>query len=95
MAINDKPKWGKTKEGFVIAIKVIPRSHKNEVVGWENDELKIRIRAVPDKGRANEELIEFLAEYLKIAKSNLVITSGQTSRHKRVLATGFDPNKLS
>lgn len=82
---DDSTNWVHTKEGVVIAVKVIPRSHKNEVVGWENKELKIRIRAVPDKGRANEELIEFLAEHLKVAKSYLKILSGHTSRHKRIL----------
>ena len=86
--------WIQTKEGILIPIKVVPKAHKNEVVGWENNELKIRIRAVPDKGKANDELIEFLSHHFHVSKSNLQIISGQKSRHKRILAKGLDISKI-
>ncbi|MDP1607857.1 MAG: DUF167 domain-containing protein [Chlamydiales bacterium] len=70
---------------FELSVKVTPKSSKNEIVGWENDELKIRLRAVPEKGKANELLIEFLAKTLHIAKSQIILVSGSTSRHKRLM----------
>ncbi|MBX9743994.1 MAG: DUF167 domain-containing protein [Chlamydiales bacterium] len=70
---------------FEIHIKVIPKSSKNEIVGWENNELKIRLRGVPEKGKANELLIEFLAKTLQIAKSQITLISGATNRHKRLM----------
>ena len=55
-------------EGIVIKVKVIPKASRSEIAGWENEELKIRLAAVPDKGQANAELIRFLAEWLGIGK---------------------------
>ncbi len=74
----------------MLAVKITPNAHKNEIVGWREDVLHIRIRAVPEKGRANEELIEFLSEKLKIAKSKITILSGHTSRLKRLQIEGMD-----
>jgi len=74
---------------FEIRIKVVPKSSTNEIVGWENQELKIRLRALPEKGRANAELIQFLAKTFQIAKSQIELTLGNTSRHKRLLLHGM------
>jgi uncharacterized protein (TIGR00251 family) len=45
---------------------------------------KIRVTAVPEKGKANRALIEFLAEHLGVAKSRIRIMSGETSQSKRI-----------
>lgn len=65
-------------------IKVIPNAKKTEVVGVENDLLKIRLAAQPIEGRANEELVAFFSKNFKIAKSNVDIISGELGRSKRV-----------
>jgi uncharacterized protein len=78
-----------TKEGSIIPVKVIPRAAKNAIVGWENEELKVRINAVPEKGEANEVLIDFLAKTWKLPKSTFSIISGETSRHKKILIRGL------
>lgn len=78
-----------------IRVKVIPKSSHNEIVGWENEELKIRIKASPEKGKANEELISFLAKTLHIAKSQIEIVAGDKSRHKRIIIHGVDDIKLT
>jgi uncharacterized protein len=78
----------------VLAVKVIPKSHKNELAGWENEELKVRLRAVPEKGEANEALIAFLAKTLNLSKSSLQLTHGETSRHKRVRFFGITLEEL-
>ena len=78
-----------TKDGIIIPVKVVPKSQKNEIVGWENDELKIKIMAVPEKGNANDALISFLAKHLKISKSSITIYSGDKSRHKRIFIAGL------
>lgn len=67
-----------------ITVKVIPKSSKSEVIGWENDQLKVRLKAVPEKGEANEELIRVLAEYFDIPKSQITIIRGHKSRIKTV-----------
>ena len=42
-----------TPQGMIIPIKVTPKANKNEILGWKNDELCIRLAAVPEKGDAN------------------------------------------
>lgn len=75
---------------IILQIKVTPNASKNQIIGFEEKVLKVRIRGVPEKGRVNEELIEFLAETLGIAKSNIKILSGDTSRLKRLKIEGID-----
>lgn len=83
-----------TNQGIIVKVKVIPKAFRSEVVGWENDELKIRLAAVPDKGEANAELVRFLASLLKIGKSNIEIVQGETSRHKRICVSGLSLESL-
>lgn len=49
------------------------------------DYLKISVISVPEKGKANKALIEFLAQKLGVAKSLMTIVSGQTDRFKKIL----------
>jgi uncharacterized protein len=74
-----------TKEGLVLPVKVIPRAAKNAIVGWENEELKVRLNAIPEKGGANKALINFLAKTWKLPKSSFSMISGETGRHKKIL----------
>lgn len=69
---------------MIIFVKVIPNAPKNLWVGKEGDVLKIKIKAQPQEGKANEMLIEFLAETFKIPKKKIRILSGETSRLKKV-----------
>jgi len=71
-------------ENATLVVKVTPKSSKNKIIGWENGELKVRLRAIPEKGEANDALIEFLAEALMISKSKIILIQGGTSRHKRL-----------
>jgi uncharacterized protein len=68
-----------------IRIKVIPKSSKTEFVGYLPDGTwKVKVAAVPEKGKANRALVEFLAEHLNVAKSRIRIMSGETSQLKRI-----------
>lgn len=78
----------------ILAIKVGPKASRNQVVGWEGDELKVRIAAAPEKGAANEELVRYLAKLFSIAPSHLTIISGETSRHKRIRITGIEKEAM-
>ena len=68
-----------------IRVKVIPKSSKTELAGYLPDGTwKIKVAAVPEKGKANQALCEFLARHLGVAKSKVRIVSGETSHLKRV-----------
>ena len=63
-------------------VKVIPKSSRTEIIEESNNFLKIKLKAVPEKGKANIELIKFLAKHFKTAKSNIKIVKGETGRNK-------------
>lgn len=66
-----------------IQIKVIPKSRATEFVEKMDDETyKIRVKAAPEKGKANTELIRFLAKTLKVTKDEIIIISGHTDTRK-------------
>jgi uncharacterized protein (TIGR00251 family) len=68
-----------------IRVKVIPKSSKTQLAGYLPDGTwKVKVAAVPEKGKANRELLQFLAEHLGISKSRIRITSGETSQLKRI-----------
>jgi len=73
-----------------LAIKAIPGAPKNQVCGWLGEALKIKIQAPPVEGRANEALIEFLAEALEVPRRTVTLVRGDTSRHKTVRIDGLD-----
>jgi uncharacterized protein (TIGR00251 family) len=72
----------------VLLVRVQPGASKDELAGTMNGALKIRLRARPVENRANESLIEFLADLLKTAKSAVRIQSGAQSPLKRVEIRG-------
>ncbi|MBS0620873.1 MAG: DUF167 domain-containing protein [Verrucomicrobia bacterium] len=74
---------------LLLPVKVVPKAAKNQIMGWENGELKVRIHAVPEKGMVNAELIAFLAKTLGLPKSSIHLHSGETSRHKKVRIEGM------
>jgi len=70
-------------------VHITPKSAKSQIIGWvdgENGkkELKIKIAALAEDGKANAELIKFLSKQWNIPKSALEIVAGETSRHKRL-----------
>jgi uncharacterized protein (TIGR00251 family) len=73
------------KDGrIVFNIKVVPGSSKTLVVGLYNGMIKVRLSAAPEKGKANQALIELLAEKFNIPKNSIAILSGLTSKIKQV-----------
>jgi len=77
------------REGAVIfSLRVQPRASKDEIAGELGGALKVRLRAPAVEDRANEALVEFLADLLKRPKSAVRILSGERSRTKRVEISG-------
>jgi uncharacterized protein (TIGR00251 family) len=73
------------KDGLLLfSVKVVPRSSKTQVAGLYNGMLKIKLSAVPEKGKANEALIYFLSDKLNVPKAYVTIISGLTSKIKQV-----------
>lgn len=67
----------------VIAVKVITNAPVSELRGTMADgALKIAVAAAPEKGKANAELIRFLASHFHCAKNRIIIKKGLTSNKK-------------
>jgi len=65
-----------------IYVKVTPRAGKNEVLRVSEGEYKVKVAAVPEKGKANEKVIKLLAEYFDVPKKSIGIAGGKTARTK-------------
>ena len=70
------------------AVRVVPRSSRNQVVGIVGGVLKIKLTAPPVEGAANVALIAFIAEWLGVRKSAVSILSGDKARSKLVRVKG-------
>ena len=82
--------------GAAFAVRVVTRARKREIVGINEDgALKIRLTSPPAEGRANEELIAFLADQLGVAKSRIEIVAGHTGREKLVSVDGLTPETVN
>jgi hypothetical protein len=64
--------------------KVIPKSSQRMVQSELDGSLKVKLTAAPEKGKANKQLVEVLAEHYKVSKSKIRILKGATSKDKVV-----------
>jgi hypothetical protein len=83
-----------TKEGIVFSVQVLPRSSRCELAGIHDKALKLKITAPPVEGLANEECIRFLSRFLGIAKAQVAIVGGHTSRKKRIAVSGLTKSDM-
>ncbi len=72
-----------------LALKVHPGARRNQVTGVTPDLVELKIAAPADKGKANAELVSFLAEVLDVAKSSITILRGDFSHNKLVSISGI------
>lgn len=68
--------------GTKITVRVQPNAARNEIVGFSEGVLRIKISEPPVKDKANKELIAFLSERLGLSKGSVGIVKGHTSRNK-------------
>jgi uncharacterized protein (TIGR00251 family) len=78
----------------ILPVRVQPRASKDEIAGEMGGALKVRLRAPAVEDRANDALIEFLAQLLKTPKSAVRILSGERSRTKRLEIRGVTVQQI-
>lgn len=84
-----------TEEGVWFALRLTPRSSRNEIVGWTgNGELKVRVTAPPVEGEANRKLIAFLARCFDVPRAQVRLLSGERSKRKLILVPSSCKNRL-
>lgn len=86
-------------DGILLSLRVTPNASADRVEGTEQRDddtavLRIRVTAVPDKGKANAAVIALLAKTLGIPKSTITLVAGETARLKTLRLAG-DPESLA
>ncbi len=83
-----------TDGGAVFKVKVVPGSSRTEMCGILDGMIKIKVTSPAEKGRANQALINFLAQLLDVKKNQVGIISGQTSRVKQIRVLSMSAETL-
>lgn len=85
--------WYLYEQGVLtLNLHVQPKASKDEWAGLHGERLKLRIKAPPIDGRANQHLLKFIAGEFGVSKSSCILVSGESGREKRVAITA--PRKL-
>ena len=87
MSITDGP-------SATVSVRVVPRSTKEGVAGFEGGVVRIRLNAPPVEGQANEALVRFLAKALGVPKSRIALVAGGKGRNKIVRVDGITREAL-
>lgn len=78
------------KDGAVrFEVHAKPRAKKSKVVGERGDAVEIALAAPPVEGAANEELVRFVGKVLGLAKRDVILVRGETSREKLLAVVGL------
>ena len=78
----------KHPQGWVIQVVAAPRAKRSSFVGLHGGAPRISVAAPPTDGKANQELVRFLAEFLDVAKQSIQLLRGDSSKHKNLLISG-------
>jgi uncharacterized protein (TIGR00251 family) len=80
-----------------VTVRVVarPGASRQQILRVEPRGLLVALNSPPEKGRANDELIEYLARIASVPRSTIAIVRGDTSRHKTIRMTVRDPAKVA
>lgn len=77
-----------------LAVRVTPRSSKNEIVGWSDGSLHVRVTAPPDDGKANTAVCALVAGAIGVPKSAVSVTRGHAARMKTLSVDGVTTREV-
>lgn len=78
----------------MLQVKVVPGASRDQVAGRYGDGLKVQVSAPPEKGKANEAVIQVLASALSLRPSQMAISRGHASPRKTVRIEGMEQGEL-
>ena len=82
--MDEHPELHEARAGVVLSVHVQPGARSTEVVGRHGDSLKVRVAAPATGGRANEAVLAAVAEEFGLARRDVELVSGPSSRRKRI-----------
>ncbi len=87
--------WQHRAEGTVVPVRVSAGARRNQLRLEPDGLLRVWLTQAPEKGKANQALLELLAKMLGVRKSQLELLAGHTSPQKRLLIRQIAPNELA
>ncbi len=84
-----------TPEGVRLRLRVQSRASSEEVAGITGDAIRLRLRAPPVEGAANEALVRFLAARLGVPRSAIALEAGRAGRDKLVTVAGVTAEEVA
>ena len=79
----------------LISVKVVPGASRSRIAGLHGDAVKAQIAAPPERGRANDALVELIARTLRVARRDVSVVRGATSAKKTVRVEGLSPDEAA
>ncbi len=70
---------------MILDVKVKTKQQSNSITQVEDGTYKISVKALPDKNKANIQVIDILSKHFDIPKSQIIIQTGKTSTKKRII----------
>jgi uncharacterized protein (TIGR00251 family) len=80
--------WRQEGDALLLVIHAQPGARQTAFAGLHGDALKVRVAAPAQEGRANQELMRFLAREFAVPLASVVLLSGEGARHKRLRIVG-------
>jgi uncharacterized protein len=77
-----------------LKVRLAPGSKRDRILGIHGDALRVAVSAPPERGKANEALVELIAKELDLPRSAVSLQSGFASRDKRLRIQGLSTNEL-
>lgn len=74
----------------LLKLRVVPNARRSEVVGEYGEAIKLKVAAPAVDGKANEALLEYVADQLGVSRRALELVSGEKSRDKAIAIEGLD-----
>ena len=74
--------------GVLLPVRAQPGARRDAIVGEHAGELKVAVSQPPEKGKANERIVEVLCDELSLRRSQVELVAGETSRSKKFVVTG-------
>lgn len=84
----------KEKDSTILPVIVHPKASEDRIAGFHGKALKVKVTAPPTGGKANQRLVEILADRLNIPKSRIEIIQGHGSRKKLLRIWNVSPQEV-
>jgi uncharacterized protein (TIGR00251 family) len=80
--------------GVLLRVQAVPGARRNAILGVRNGALRVAVAQAPEKGKANDALVDLLAKTLRLRRSQILIVEGESSRRKKLFIDNIVADEL-